>query len=102
MSDSVSVALEEAPVAPAAPPPAQGSPLRLAWRALLLDEHAYRALALHERPLQQGFLALLWVMGIVLVARLIGLGTNWLTSPQLGHIQTLIQEFGLGLTLTAV
>ena len=97
MSDSVSVAFEEAPVASAAPPPTQGSPLRLAWRALLLDEHAYTVVAVHDKPLRQGFWALLWVLGIVLVARLVGLGTNWLTSPQLGHIQALIQEFIVGL-----
>jgi len=69
----------------------------LAWRALLLDEYAYTAVAMHNKPMRQGFLALLWVLGIVLVARLVGLGANWLTSPQLGRIQALLQEFIAGL-----
>lgn len=98
VSDSVvTLALAE-PGEPAAPPPlAAAGPLRLAWRALLFDEFAYSAVAAAARPMRGGFMALAWVLGIVLLSRLIGLAANWLTSPQLGHIRAIIQEFIVGL-----
>jgi hypothetical protein len=72
-------------------------PLRLAWRALLLDEHAYAAVAAHAKPLQRGFVVLLWILGSVLLARLIGFGFNWLTTPRLERIEGLLREFVTGL-----
>jgi hypothetical protein len=40
---------------------------------------------------------LLWILGIVLLARLIGFGLNWLTTPRLERIEALLQEFIVGL-----
>jgi hypothetical protein len=99
VSDSISAALEGAPVAPALPSPplADASPLRLAWRALLLDERAYAAVAARTQPMRAGLLVLLWVLGVVLLARLIGFGLNWLTTPRLERIEGLLQEFITGL-----
>lgn len=76
---------------------ADAAPLHLAWRALLLDEHAYTAVAAATRPLRRGFVALLSVLGVVLLGRLVGLGFNWLTSPQLGGIETQLRDFVTGL-----
>jgi hypothetical protein len=83
--------------APAPPLAADAHPLHLAWRALLLDERAYIAVAGHAKPLQRGFVALLWVLGIVLLARLIGFGFNWLTTPRLERIEELLRDFITGL-----
>lgn len=92
MSDSVSVASDDAPGAPA-PPLADAGPLHLAWRALLLDEAAYLEIMQRPRPWRLGLLALLWILGIVLLSRLLGFGLNWLTSPRLEHIEARLQEF---------
>ena len=109
MSESAAIPLgeeiepEAAPVLVLPPPPvpdsplADAGPLRLAWRALLIDERAYAEIIQRARPLREGALALLWILGIVLVARLIGLGLNWLTSPQLGRVEALLRNFITGL-----
>ena len=94
MSESSMIVVEDRVIEARPPQPlADAAPLRLAWRALLLDEHAYDAVVGATRPLQRGFVALLWVLGIVLLGRLVGLGLNWLTSPQLGGIETQLREF---------
>lgn len=82
------------PVLPAPASPLAGAgPLRLAWRALLLDERAYIEVVGRPKPLRQGLLILLWILGVVLLTRLIGLGLNWLTSPQLGALEALLRDF---------
>ena len=89
---------EAAPVILLPPPPlAAAGPLRLAWRALLIDERAYAEIVRRARPLREGALALLWVLGIVLGTRLVGLGLNWLTSPQLERVQAILRDFITGL-----
>ena len=93
MSESIAIIREAEANTPAPLPYAEAHSLRLAWRALLLDEYAYAAVDEHARPLRRGFLVLLWVLGVVLLARIVGLGLNWLTSPQLGRIEALLQEF---------
>jgi hypothetical protein len=73
------------------------APRRLAWRALLLDQRAYTTVVNQLSPLKKGFITLLLILGIVLVARLIGWGLAYLTSPRLDSLQTLVQNFITGL-----
>lgn len=54
-------------------------------------------MASRARPWRKGALILLSVLGIVLLARLIGFGFNWLTTPRLERIEGLLQEFITGL-----
>lgn len=86
-----------APAPPPASPLAAAGPLRLAWRALLIDERAYGEVLRRQRPLRVGALALLGILGIVLAARVVGLGLNWLTSPQLDRVQAILSDFITGL-----
>lgn len=97
MSEPVSVAAAELPGAQAAPPLVNAGPLHLAGRALLLDEAAYLEIVQRTRPSQQGLVALLWILGIVLLSRLVGFGLNWQTSPRLERIETLLRDFVMGL-----
>lgn len=98
MSEAVAVAqTAEAAAPPPAPPPGAAHPLKLASHALLLDERAYASLAAHARPLRRGFVVLLWILGSLLLARLLGFGFNWLTTPRLERIEGLLREFVTGL-----
>jgi hypothetical protein len=69
----------------------------LAWRALLADQRAYNTVTNQRSPLKQGFLALLTILGIVVAAKLVGWGLDYLTAPRLESLQTLVQEFVVGL-----
>ncbi len=73
------------------------TPRRLAWRALLLDQRAYTTVVTQASPLKTGFLTLLLILGVVVVARLIGWALGYLTSPRLDSLQTLLQNFITGL-----
>jgi hypothetical protein len=73
------------------------APSRLAWRALLLDQRAYTTVVNQVNPLKKGFFTLLLILGIVLVARLLGWGLDYLTSPRLDSLQALVQNFIMGL-----
>jgi len=81
-----------------APPAAQhpGS-LRLLGQALLLNPAAYAAVRDDRSPFRRGFVALLAVLGIVALARLVGLGLGLLAAPQLGSLQQIIGDFVTGL-----
>ena len=88
--------LEEGAIAPT---DAQPSPsvLSLLGQALFLNGAAYAAIRDHRSPFRRGFLALLAILGIVALARLIGLGLGLLVAPQLGSIQQIIHDFLTGL-----
>jgi len=73
------------------------SRLRLILRALLLDEGAYAAAVSAPKPFLWGLLTLLLLIAMVVVARLVGHGLGWLTSPQLDSIQMIIRNFVTGL-----
>lgn len=108
MSESLVNAHEHAPN-PLAEGPAQvaalewnatlerDEPWRLAWRALLLDQRAFNTVVNSLGPLKKGFAVLLTILGIVLVARLIGWGLDYLTSPRLDSLQALVESFITGL-----
>jgi hypothetical protein len=89
------------PAAPSVPEWAivldRDKPWWLAWRALLLDQRAYNTVVQSLGPLKKGFLALLAILGIVLVARLVGWGLDYLTAPRLDSLQALVQNFITGL-----
>lgn len=86
---------EEGAIAPTdAPSP---SILGLLGQALFLNGAAYAAIREHRSPFRRGFLALLAVLGIVALARLIGLGLGLLVAPQLGSIQQIVHDFLIGL-----
>jgi hypothetical protein len=55
--------------------------------ALLLDDDVYTVARYDPSPVSLGFKILLGIVGIVVAARLIGLGLGLLTSPQLGSMQ---------------
>jgi len=76
-----------------APPVEHRSAWWLAVHALLLDDQAYAAVRDAVRPLRRGFVAMLVVWGVVLVARLVGMGLGYLTSPQLGRIEQIVRDF---------
>lgn len=86
------------PAPPAAEPLLDtAAPRRLAWRALLLDQRAYTTVVNQLSPLKKGFFALLLILGIVLIARLVGWGLAYLTSPRLDSLEALVQNFITGL-----
>jgi hypothetical protein len=63
----------------------------------LVDQRAYNTVARHLHPLKKGFFSLLAILGIVLLARLVGWGLDYLTSPRLESLQALVQNFITGL-----
>ena len=69
----------------------------LLGQALLLNGAAYTAVRDDRTPFRRGFLALLLVLGLVALARLIGLGLGLLAAPQLGSLQQMIGDFVTGL-----
>lgn len=71
--------------------------LGLLGQALLLNPVAYVAIREHRVPFRRGLLILLTVLGIVGVARLVGLGLGLLAAPQLGSIQQIVHDFVTGL-----
>lgn len=71
--------------------------LRLLGQALLLDGAGYAAVRGDRTPLRRGFAALLVVLGLVGLARLIGLGLGLLAAPQLGSLQQILGDFITGL-----
>jgi hypothetical protein len=93
----VSVSDHQLTPSPAEPVLASAAPRRLAWRALLLDQRAYTTVVNHRSPLKQGFYTLLLILGIVVVARLVGWVLGYLTSPRLDSLQAVVQNFITGL-----
>ena len=69
----------------------------LLGQALLLNGAAYTAVRDDRTPFRRGLLALLLVLGLVALARLIGLGLGLLAAPQLGSLQQMIGDFVTGL-----
>ena len=69
----------------------------LLGQALLLDGAAYTAVRDDRTPFRRGLLALLLILGLVALARLIGLGLGLLAAPQLGSLQQMIGDFVTGL-----
>jgi hypothetical protein len=61
--------------------------LKLAWRALLFDEDAYRAVHASERPFRHGAAILASMMLVVALARAFGYGLGVLTSLRLDVAQ---------------
>jgi hypothetical protein len=66
---------------------AADKPVQIAFRATLLDERALKAVNTDDNPFLRGFLALLVVLGIVAVARLLGIGLDFLTMPRVDVLQ---------------
>ncbi len=91
--DVVADAGQDQPVAAQARPGLLG----LLGQALLLNGAAYTAVRDDRTPFRRGFLALLLVLGLVALARLIGLGLGLLAAPQLGSLQQMIGDFVTGL-----
>ena len=79
----------------AAPP--KRSLWRLCLAVLLLDQTAFDEVRDDGHAARRGFFALLLIIGIVVVARLIGLAFGLLSSPQLGSLQSMLQETVTGL-----
>lgn len=77
--------------------PTQKSILTLLVQALLLNGAAYGAVRNDRSPFRRGLLVLLAILGIVGLARLVGLGLGLLTAPQLGSIQQIVHDFLTGL-----
>ncbi len=75
----------------AAAPDAESPPgvLALLWRALLLGGSPYAVVRDDAKPGRRGFGLLLAIIGIVVLAQVIGYGTGWLTAPRLGSLQSL-------------
>ena len=63
--------------------------LRLLWRALLLGSSPYAIVRDSARPGRRGFGLLLAIIGLVVLAQVIGYGLGWLTAPRLGSLQSL-------------
>ena len=82
--------------APVEAAPRQGI-LRLLVQALFLNGAAYAAIRDDRAPWRRGLLTLLVVLGLVALARLIGLGLGLLAAPQLGSLQQIIYDFVTGL-----
>ena len=62
-------------------------PVQVAFRATLFDQHAFTAVNTDDKPFMRGFLALLVVLGVVAVARLLGMGLDILTMPRVNVLQ---------------
>ena len=62
-------------------------PVQIAFRATLFDQRAFTAVNSDDNPFMRGFLALLVVLGVVAVARLIGMGLDILTMPRVNVLQ---------------
>ena len=80
--------------------PTQKSILTLLVQALLLNGAAYGAVRNDRSPFRRGLLVLLAILGIVGLARLVGLGLGLLTAPQLGSIQQIV--YGLAMVLLMI
>lgn len=66
---------------------AADKPVQLAVHATMLDQRAFTAVNSDDNPFKQGFLALLVVIGVVAVARLIGMGLDLVTMPRVYVLQ---------------
>lgn len=60
---------------------------RLAYRATLLDERAYRAVVIDRAPFKRGAGALLFAVGMAALARLLGIALGVMTLPRLDVVQ---------------
>ena len=90
-------AVEEMAAAPEAEQGERPGLLRMLGQVLLLDGAGYAAVREDRTPLRRGFAALLLVLGLVGLARLIGLGLGLLAAPQLGSLQQILGDFITGL-----
>lgn len=66
-------------------------------RALVLDHDVYSELAFGPAPFKRGFQLLLAIIGIVVLAKIIGWLVALLVMPRLGAVQAVIQDFIVGL-----
>lgn len=71
--------------------------LRPVRRALVMDDDVYSAVAFGPSPLTRGFLVLLAILGVVVVAKILGWLFALLVMPRLGWLQANLQEFIVGL-----
>jgi hypothetical protein len=62
-------------------------PFQIAYRATLLDKRAFTAVNSDDDPFKRGSLTLLLIIGVVAVARLIGMGLDMLTMPRVNVLQ---------------
>lgn len=71
--------------------------LRLLGRTLLLGSAPYAAVRNGEKPGRRGFEILLVIIGLVVLAQLIGYGLGVLTAPRLDSLQSLLYKAAVGL-----
>jgi hypothetical protein len=64
--------------------------LKLAWRALLFDEYAYRVVHNGEHPFRHGVTILASILLIVALSRMLGYGLGILTSLHLAEAQSAV------------
>lgn len=84
------------PPAPAAADDSAGS-LRLAWRALLLDDSAYAAVRDDRHAFRRGFVVLLTIMAVDALAYLLALAFDSVTAIRTERIQQIIYNFVVSL-----
>jgi len=72
-------------------------PLRLAWRALLLDANAYTTVRDDERPFRRGFFVLLTILGVAVLAHGFALAVDSLTGYRTESLQKLVYDSFLAL-----
>lgn len=70
----------------------ESKPWILIREALLLNDRAYEVVETDAKPFRRGVVILLWIMGIVVVAQLIGLALGLLTTPRLDILSNQVLE----------
>lgn len=73
------------------------SVLSLVWRTLLLGSEPYVAVRDSERPGRRGFIIVMVIIGLVVLAQLIGFGLGALTAPRLDSLQSLLYNAAIDL-----
>lgn len=63
--------------------------LALLGRALFLGVEPYAIVRDDEKPARRGFSILMTIIGLIVLAQVIGYGLGWLTAPRLGSLQAL-------------
>ncbi len=83
--------------------PAQNHPasapgvLSLLWRTLLLGSEPYAVIHAGEKPGRRGFVIILVILGLVVLAQVIGFGLGELTAPRLAPLQSLLYNAAVNL-----
>ena len=93
---TLDVTVDSAADQPAAAEPQPGL-FGLLGQALFLNEKAYAAVSADRSPFTRGAQVLLTILGVVALARLVGLGLGLLAAPQLGSLQQIVGDFLTGL-----